>query len=342
VVENSVIRLAVVGCGRWGPNHVRNFNGFLDSKVVACVDTDKAQLKRMREVFPSVAASSDLNVVLRDPSIHAVVIATPTNTHYSVVRQALKAGKHVLCEKPLCERGSQADELSLLARKTGRVLMVGHVFLFNAGVIKLKELIDGNQLGDLHYLSATRTNLGPIRSDVNVIYDLATHDVAIFNWLLGRRAPEWVSATGASFLQSGIEDVAFASMKYSGGVYASIHVSWLNPKKVRQTVVVGSKKMVSWNDQELNTPIAIYDKGATVDHAVTDYGEFLRLSMWDGDVRLPKIQLEEPLKVQDRHFIQAIHRGVLDKSDGEFSVGVVRTIAAISRSIKQNGKPVRL
>jgi predicted dehydrogenase len=341
-VSFPAVRVAVIGCGRWGPNHIRNFHTLPGSQVAACVDPDQSRLERVKELFPGVQTSRYLGAVLADRTIDAVVVATPTGTHHAIVRRALLAGKHVLCEKPLCVRGRQAEELARLARRARRILMVGHVFLFNAGVAKLKELVVSKRLGKLHYLSAIRTNFGPIRGDVNALYDLASHDIAIFNWLLGDIVPQWVSATGAAFLQRGIEDVVFLSLKYPGGVHAGIHASWLNPSKTRQIIVVGSKKMVSWDDQELSTPIAIYDKGANVDQTAADYGEFLRLSMWDGDVRLPKIRLEEPLKVQDRCFIQAIQSGSLKKSGGDFAAGVVRVLEAAARSIRSKGHPVPL
>lgn len=338
---DSVIRVAVIGCGRWGPNHIRNFSALAQVKVAAAVDPDAAQRARIAQTFPGIKIFPDIAPVLKDHSIQAVIVATPTATHYQVVGKALRARKHVLCEKPLCQTPKQAKELAALARRSQRILMVGHVFLFNGGIIKIKELIDTGELGKLHYMSAIRTNLGPIRNDVNAAFDLAAHDIAIFNWLLND-TPQWVSATGAAFLQAGIEDVVFISLKYPSGVYAGIHASWLNPKKVRQAIVVGSQKMATWDDHELSTPVAIYDRGANVDHSYPDYGEFLRVSMWDGDVRLPKVNLEEPLKSQDRHFIEAIRKGSLDRSDGEFSVDVVKALEGAGKSMKLNGKPVRL
>jgi len=271
------------------------------------------------------------------------VIATPTAAHYEGVKRALLAGKHVLCEKPLCETSSQARELAALARKKKLVLMVGHVFLFNGGIIKLKDLIDAGELGRVHYLSAVRTNLGPIRSDVNAAYDLAAHDIAVFNWLLGA-APKEVSATGAPFVQPKIEDVSFISLKYSSGVYANVHASWLNPKKVRQMIVVGSRRMAAWDDMELSTPVAVYDKGASYDDKKTypEYGEFLRLSLWEGDVRMPKVELEEPLKAQDRAFAEAVRSGRLSRSGADFAVGVVETLEAAARSMKRGGAPEKV
>lgn len=335
----EVKSIAVIGCGGWGPNHLRNFNVLSDAKVIAAVDTNLSRLTQVLKVFPGVKAETDYKRVLENPAVDAVVVATPTNTHYAITRDALSAGKHVLCEKPLCETGAQARDLVALARSRGLILMVGHTFLFNSGVVKLKELIDAGELGSLYYLSSTRTNLGPIRLDVNAAYDLASHDVSIFNWLLGSE-PEFVSATGSSFLQPGIEDVVFISLRYPNNVLACIQASWLNPKKVRVMSVVGSKKMVTWDDLELHTPVAIYDRGANVLPAETDYGEFLHVSMWDGDVRLPKVHWEEPLKVQDHCFVKAIQQGNIDRSEGMFGLNVVKTLEAISTSLKSHGNLV--
>jgi len=220
-------------------------------------------------------------------------------------------------------------------------LMVGHVFLFNAGILKLKELIDTGELGTIRYLSASHTNLGPIRSDVDVTYDLCSHDISIFNWLLGSE-PEVVSATGASFVQPGVEDVVFVSMKYPGNVLVSINASWLDPKKVRQITVVGSRQMATWDDLQLTTPIAIYDKGANTAQDYEDYGEFLRLSMWDRDVRLPKVEFVEPLKAQATEFLRSLQDGHNDRSDGMFGLRVVKVLEAIADSVQQGGSPVRV
>lgn len=335
----KLTRVAVIGCGHWGPHHVRTFNTLPGSKVVAVVDSDPKALARLKSLYPDIQYSADYRKVLANPKVDAVVVVTPTTTHYGIVRDALLKRKHVLCEKPLCQTSSQALELAQLAKKANRILMVGHVFLFNAGVIKLKEMLDAGEIGKLLYISSARTNLGPIRSDVNVAYDLAAHDISVFNWLLGS-SPEWLSAVGGAYLQPKIEDVLFTSLHYSDNRIANIQTSWLNPKKVRQVTMVGSKKMVTWDDLELNTPIAIYDRGANATPQTGEYGEFLRISMWDADVRLPKIKTAEPLKAQDSHFLEAIARGKLNRSDGVFAAEVVKTLEAVNASIKLNGHPI--
>jgi predicted dehydrogenase len=300
------------------------------------VDTDAGRLAAVGQAHPGVRCERDHTAALDNPTVDAVVIATPMSTHYQLVREAIAAGKHVLCEKPLCEYGKQAEELVELAHEHGRQLMVGHVFLFNPGIERLRELVADGELGRLYYLSAARTNLGPIRSDANAAYDLAAHDISIFNWLLGAE-PEQVSATGASFLQPGLEDVVFISLRYPGDVVAAIQASWLDPKKVRQITVVGARRMATWDDLQLTAPLAVFDKGASTVPDYGDFGEFLRLSMWDGDIRLPKVRSEEPLKAQAVAFLRAIERGVVERSDGRFAVGVVRTLEAVAASIRSGG-----
>jgi predicted dehydrogenase len=331
-----VIRLAVIGYGRWGPNHLRTFQALPGSSVAMVVDPDPQRLETVRQAHPDVRRERDHWAALDDPTIDAVVVATPMSTHHQLVRDALLSGKHVLCEKPLCETAKEGEELLELAEANRRLLMVGHVFLFNAGIERLRELVHGGELGRLYYLAAARTNLGPIRPDANAAYDLATHDIAIFNWIIGAQ-PEAASATGAAFLQPEVEDVVFISLRYPGNIAASIQASWLDPKKVRQITVVGSQRMATWDDLQLNTPMAIFDKGAKV---VTDYGnfgEFLRLSTWEGDVRLPKVGSEEPLKAQARQFVEFLERGRVERSDGAFALGVVRTLEAVAASIRAGG-----
>ena len=333
-----MIKVAVIGCGRWGPNHVRSFNSLSGSRVDAVADLDEGRLKHMRDMYPELRCEQDYQLLLRDPNIDAVVVATPVGTHYEIVRAAILEGKHVLCEKPLCKSSTRGQELVDLARAEKRSLVVGHVFLFNPGIIKLKELVSTGQLGSIRYLSASRTNLGVFQRDVDVSYDLCSHDISIFNWLLDSE-PEFVSAVGSSFVQPEIADVVFVSMRYPGNTLANMHASWLDPKKVRQMTVVGGQQMATWDDMDLTTPVAIYDRGASADNSYEDYGEFLRLSMWDRDVRLPKVHFDEPLKVQGTAFLETIQDGHLNPSDGEFGLSVVKILEAISISMEQDGSP---
>lgn len=334
------LHVAVVGCGYWGPNHIRCFHDFPECRVTA-VDLDAKRLQSLSQRFPRIATDTDFNRVLADPALDAVVIATPTDTHFELSRTALLAGKHVLCEKPLCTSFTQASELVELSQQRNLVLMTGHTFLFNPGIIKIKQLIDQGELGELLYLSAVRTNLGPIRSDVNAALDLAAHDVAIFNWLL-ESEPMLVAATGGDFVQHGIHDVVFINLTYPDGRVANIHASWLNPKKVRQMTVVGKRRMLTWDDLAMTTPVAIYDRGANAEPANGNFGEFLRVSTWDGDVRMPRVEPTEPLKLQSQTFVDSISDRRDCRSDGLFSLGVVRALEGICESLRGHGAPIHL
>ncbi len=330
------LRIGVIGCGHWGPNHIRTFSAMKVSIVTAIADANAKRLASVCEMFPHVRGFEDHNSLLRDGGVDAVVVVTPTRSHFAVVTDALNAGKHVLCEKPLCIDTGEGEQLVALAKSRGLVLMVGHIFLFNPGILKVKDLVDKGEVGDVRSLSAVRTNLGPVRSDVNAAWDLASHDIAIFNWLLGSEPIE-VQAMGAAFLQPGIEDVVNISLKYPGNVLASIQCSWLDPKKVRQITLVGSKRMITWDDLALSNPVAVYEKTVETNREVGDYGEFLRLSMLDGDVRLPKIQAAEPLKAQNIAFVQAVREGKTPRSDGPFGTGVVRVLARVEANLRKCG-----
>jgi len=336
----SVINIGVIGCGRWGPNHVRVFSQFRDSRVVACADLDSKRLEAVREQHPQVQVFQDYRAMLELAEVNAVVVAAPTRVHYPVVKAALEANKHVLCEKPLCTVSREAVELVELAKARQRVLMTGHVFLFNSGIVKLKELVSSGDPGCIYYLRALRTNLGPVRRDVNSVFDLATHDIAIFNWILNAR-PESVSAVGGQFLQESIEDVAFISLRYPNNILGHIQVSWLDPKKLREIVVVGDKMMVIWDELAPAGPITIYDKTVVRQENYEDFGQFQLLAR-EGDITIPKVRLEEPLKVQNRFFLKCVGEGRLPMNDGPFAIDVVRVLEAIEKSLKNGGAPALL
>lgn len=333
----SVLNIGVVGCGHWGPNHVRVFSQIRDSRVVACADPDAKRLEAIREQHPQVKLFPDYRDLLKLAEVDAVVVAVPTRVHYPVVKAALEANKHVLCEKPLCTVAPEAAELVKLAQARQVVLMTGHVFLFNSGIVKLKEIVGNGDPGSIYYLRALRTNLGPVRRDVNSVFDLATHDIAIFNWILDSQ-PESVSAVGGQFLQENIEDVAFISLRYPNKVLAHIQVSWLDPKKLREIVVVGDRKMVIWDELALAGPITIYDKTVVRHENYEDYGQFQLLAR-EGDIMIPKVRLEEPLKVQNRFFLKCVAEGRLPMNDGPFAVNVVKVLEAIEKSLRSGGAP---
>jgi predicted dehydrogenase len=314
------------------------FSQLRDSIVTTVADPDPKRLAAIAGQFPEIVGYDDYTRLLASPDVDAVAVCVPTRKHFDVVRDALNAGKHVLCEKPLCAEVAEAEELDALAKARGLVLMTGHVFLFNPGILKLRELITSGAPGRLYYLRALRTNLGPVRKDVNSVYDLASHDISIFNFLLDAE-PVSVSAVGAAFLQPDIEDLAFISMKYPNDVVANIQVSWLDPKKLREIVVVGDKKMVVGDELAPAGPISIYDKGIIKEPYYDDFGQFNLLAR-EGDLTIPRVKPAEPLKVQDQAFLDCVKAGKVDFSGGAFSVGIVKVLVAIAESLKAGGAPV--
>lgn len=338
---NRKWRIGVIGCGAWGPNHVRNFSAMPNVEVVGVADLRQDKLARVAALVPGVAGFQSAAEMMATAKPDAVVVSTPTKTHYEVVKEALLAGKHVLCEKPLCDTVADAEALVRLAAEKKLILMVGHVFLFNRGILKLKDLIQNGDLGRIYYLFARRTNLGPIRSDVNAVLDLASHDVSIYNHLLGA-PPLEVSAVGRSFLQAGVEDVSIITLQYPNNVVASIHVSWLDPKKVREITVVGEKKMAIWDDLATLGPVMLFDKGVVAKRQeYADFGEFQLLAR-EGDVTVPRVPAEEPLRSQSRAFVEALDAPEKLQSDGRVGADVVRVLAAINQSMASNGAPVKL
>jgi predicted dehydrogenase len=277
--------------------------------------------------------------------VDAVVISTPTSTHAPIALAALSAGKHVLCEKPLATTVRDCDALVAAAEKAGRTLMVGHTFLFNPAVVQLRELISGGELGDLLYCHADRTGLGPIREDVNALWDLAPHDVSIVVDLLGSEPVE-VSAQGQAYLRDGTEDVVFMTMRFDGGVLAQVHVSWLDPHKVRKLTVVGNRKMVVFDDIAADEKLRVFDKGASYEAMSerargTEYGAY-RAIVRSGDVVIPRIAASEPLKDQVRHFLHCVRTGDQPRSDGRFGRTVTAVLEAASTSLRGGGTPVWL
>lgn len=329
-----MVTLGVIGCGHWGPNHIRNFNSLSNAAVKSCADLDRNRLRQMERLYPNIITTDDYKEILKDREINAVVVATPTSTHHRIAKEALENGKDVLCEKPLTIDVEESRELVRLARETDRILMLGHVFLFNSGIQELRKLIQENQLGKIFYIHCTRTNLGPIREDVNSVYDLASHEIYICNYLLNSK-PVDVVAKGEDFIQPGIEDVAFISMSYPEKTLVNVHVSWLDPVKVRRITAVGDRKMAIWDDMNTNEPIKIFNKGVIKEPYYNDYGEFRYLTR-DGDIYSPKINLVEPLKNQALHFIECVETRKNPVSDGESGLDVVEILVKIQESLKQN------
>jgi predicted dehydrogenase len=292
----------------------------------------------MERQFPGIETTQDSMAVARASDLDAVIVATPPGTHHDLVAAALETGKDVLCEKPMCSDARECVDLIALADQHERVLMVGHVFLFNAGVRALKERLRGNAIGAIRYLHATRTNLGPIRQDVGAAMDLAAHDVSIFGYLLDA-LPESVSARGQSWLNPGVEDVAFMSFRYPGQILANVHVSWMDPHKIRRITVVGDAGMALWDDIDVNAPLTLFDKSVERELDYDSFGEF-RLRTHEGDVTIPKVHLTEPLRDQTAHFLDCVENRRQPICDGRNGLEVVAVLEAVRRSIELDGAPV--
>lgn len=306
------VTLAQFGCGYWGPNLLRNFSTVSGCRVRYVVDSSAERRKFVETNFPQVQAVPNSDCVLSDPTVNAIVIATPAETHFDLARQALTAGKHVFVEKPLATKSAEVDELSELAASRGLVLMVGHTFIYNAAVRYVKKLIDNGDLGEIRYIYSQRLNLGRIRSDIDALWNFGPHDISIIQYWLGDQEPVSVFRQGMAFIQDGIDDVVFLSLEYPSKVIANIHVSWLDPQKVRKMIVVGSRKMVIYDDVADNK-IALYDKGIDRRAILGQHMDFdLPRQQFDyrsGDVLLPQIKFVEPLRVEAEHFRDSILNG---------------------------------
>lgn len=337
-----MIRVAVIGAGHWGPNLIRNFHAQGPSQVRYVVDSRPERLKQLEGRYPDVTFTTDLARALGDPEVDAVVVSTPTATHAPICRAALEAKKHVLVEKPITHKAEDAVGLERLAQQQGRVLMVGHVFLFNPAVQYVKRLIDEGALGKLQYLSMVRTNLGPIRGDVSAAWDLASHDVSIADYWLSS-APVAVSAVGGVFINPGVHDVTFATLRYPSGVLVNLHTSWLNPRKARDITVVGDRRMLTFDDMNLLEPVRLYDKGVKDDvtPSVVDTFAGFRASVREGDITIPKVAMGEPLKTECDHFLECVRTGARPLTDAARATAVVRTLEALDQSIARGGAEVR-
>ncbi len=333
------IRVAVVGLGYWGPNLARNFERLPDTELAYCCDLVAENLEKARAQFPGAVVTGDLDEVLADAGLDAVVIATPAPTHYSLGKRVLEAGKHALIEKPLALRAADAEDLVATAAAKRRLLMVGHLLEYHPGVRKVKELLEAGELGRPFYVYANRLNLGKVRADENALWSLGPHDISVINYLTGEE-PEEVSARGECYLQDDVEDVVFGYIRYPSGMIGHLHVSWLDPHKSRKITVVGAEKMVVFDDMEAERKVTVYDRGATTTRTKFEtYGEFVTLHF--GDIHIPKIDNEEPLRIECRHFVDCIREGRPPLSDGRDGLNVVRVLEAMDRSLRDGGRPVK-
>jgi predicted dehydrogenase len=321
-------------------NYVRIYNELTDSRVIAVCDQSSDRLQEVARRFPGAYLTTQIDEAVSQPGVEVVVVCTEATTHYEVTRRLLLAGKHVLVEKPLTTTSIDAEKLTALAESSSTILMVGHTFLFNAGVRKVKEYVQKGD-GRVYYLYARRTNLGPIRRDVNALWDLAPHDIAIFNYLLDS-TPQWVSAVGGKVLRNCRDDVGFISLGYPDNVLAHIHVSWADPDKAREVVVVKSDKRIVFNDLNGVEQVRVFEKGVSpVEQEPLNYGEF-RFEIRDGDIISPRIEAIEPLKNQCRHFLECVRTGKQPISGGVEGRDVVRVLEAMNRSIESKGLQIEV
>lgn len=334
--------IAVVGAGNWGKNLVRNYyQAVKDAKLVVCCDKDEKVLQNVQKSYPGVETTDDFESILKNDAVDAVVIATTPPTHHKLASMALKAGKHVYVEKPLTLKAADAEDLVRLSKEHNRVLMVGHLLLHHPAVHFVKQMIDNGDLGEVYYLYFERVNLGIVRPDENAWWSLAPHDISVALYLLGEE-PKTVSAKGSCYLQKskGIEDVVFATLEFPDNKIAHIHVSWLDPHKERKVTIVGSKKMVVFDDMASAEKIKIFDKGAKMSDDYQTFGEYL--SIRQGDIHIPKINMVEPLKLECQHFVDAVNSNKTPLTDGEDGLRVVKVLESGEKSLKKNGEPVAL
>ena len=336
--STTPIRVAQVGYGYWGPNLARNFAQLADAELAWLVDANPEVLRKVQQLYPC-QVTTDLAVVLNDPTVDAVVIATPARSHFALSKAALLANKHVFVEKPLAMSVAEGQELVTLAAERDRRLLVGHVFEYNPAVRYVKQVLQAGEVGDIYYLYARRVNLGRVQSDVNALWSIAPHDISIALYLL-EQMPEAVTCQGAACLNGLVEDVIFLTLYFPGNLLCHVHASWLDPSKTRELTVVGSRKMIVYDDVSAEGKVRIYDKGA---YRKGDpiYGEF-QYKLHSGDILIPRLDMREPLQEECSHFIHCIRTGATPLTDGVNGLRVVQVLAAGQRSLEQGGQKVRL
>lgn len=333
------LNVAVIGTGRWGQNLVRRFAELPESNLAAVCDLDTDRLETWSRRYPDTMTTADLSAVLLDDEIEAVVIASPAPMHFDHAEAALRAGKHVFVEKPITLDIKDAQKLIDLADSLERILMVGHLLIHHPAIASIKSLIERQEIGDVYYLYSQRLNLGIVRKDENALWSLAPHDVSVALYLINKQ-PVSVASIGQCYLRPGIQDVAFITIGFEGGAVAHSHVSWLDPHKIRKFTVVGSKKMVVFDDMEGSEKIRIYDKGAELTPGCEEFGDDLALRF--GDILMPGLNMKEPLALECSHFIDCVRTGRQPLTDGRNGLEVLRILQAAQTSLDNGGCPVKL
>jgi predicted dehydrogenase len=334
-----MIHVAVIGYGYWGPNLVRNFQGVENAQIVACCDLSVDRLAQAKAKYPMLRTTTDYDAVLTDSSIDAVAIATPVATHYAFARKALEHGKHVLVEKPIAASVAEAESLVEIADKHRLILMVNHTFIYTGAVRKMKEIVECGELGDLYYFDSVRINLGLIQRDVNVLWDLAPHDIAILDHLVEEK-PTSICANGACHIGNGIENVAYLTVYFDSGLIAHFHNNWLAPVKIRTLLLGGSKKMILYDDIETSEKVKVYDRGIDVSTPEIVHRALINYRL--GDMWAPKLDQTEALHLVASEFVNCIETGRRPLTDGMGGLNVVRILEAAEMSIKRRGREVKL
>ncbi len=336
-----MVRIGVIGCGYWGPNLIRNFVTFPGTELVWVCDLDEIRLQKVLRPYPSVQQTTDLEEVLKDDGVDAIAIATPVHTHFPIAKACLESGKHVLIEKPLASSVAQGEELVNLAEKNNLRLMCDHTFCYTGAVRKIRDIVKSGTLGELLYFDSVRVNLGLFQQDVNVVWDLAPHDLSIVDFVVDEK-PVLVSAHGVSHAGNDLENIAYISLGYQNSFIAHFHVNWLSPVKVRKTMIAGSEKMLVWNDLDQAEKIKIYDKGIKVKQGEREQKERLLVSYRSGDMYAPRIDQVEALSLMVKEFADCIQENRPALTDGDAGLRVLRILDAANRSIKADGANVRI
>lgn len=333
--KREMLDIAVVGCGYWGPNLIRNFNSLTGACVVAVCDNDEARLNHMRTLYPNVETTRDFKEILANDQVEAIVIATPVSRHHEMGMASLEAGKHTFIEKPMARSSKECVDLIKGAEDRNLTLMVGHTFVYTSVVNRIKEIIDAGDLGEILYISARRLNLGLFQDDINVAWDLAPHDISIILYLLSEK-PIGINCQGKCHIRKGIEDVTNMSLAFKNGKFATIQSSWLDPNKVREMTIVGSRRMLVYDDLAQMEKIKIYDKRVEIPPHYDTFAEF-HYSYHYGDVYSPYLNQIEPLKVECQHFIDCIEKKETPRSSGMDGLDVVQILEASDKSLKNGG-----
>jgi predicted dehydrogenase len=335
-----MLNIAVIGCGYWGPNLIRNFNSLSGCSIKIACDLDESRLAHMKSLYPDINITTEFERVIDNAEIDAIVIATPVRFHYELAKKSLQAGKHVFIEKPMASSAAECKELINLTESNGLTILIGHTFIFSPPVRKIKEIVNNDTLGEIQYISARRLNLGLFQTDINVTWDLAPHDISIILYVMGR-PPLSVNCQGKAHVNPDIEDVTSLSLNFDNGSFATIQSSWLDPNKIREMTFVGSKGMLAYNDLEQNEKIKIYDKHVEVPPFYDTFAEF-HYSYHYGDMHAPYLRQYEPLKRECQHFLDCIDNGEKPESNGHEGLRVVQILEAASESLKRDGARIEI